>query len=112
MSSRFFEDPASHAVYSGEKMGKAGLFQGQRAMVGLNAFEPGQQHALHAHEDSEKVYVVLEGTGKFRIGDEERRLGVGAVAVAPEGVLHGVHNDGEGRLLVLVLMAPPPAPKN
>ena len=41
--------PADHAVYAPGKMGKATLFESPRLLVGLNAFEPGQEHALHAH---------------------------------------------------------------
>ncbi len=41
--------PEDHAVYDPEKMGKSTLFQSDRLLVGLNAFEPGQEHRLHAH---------------------------------------------------------------
>ena len=39
--------PAEHATYSKEKMGKTTLFESPRLLVGLNAFESGQQHAAH-----------------------------------------------------------------
>ena len=64
--------PEEHAVYASEKMGKSTLFSSERIMVGLNAFEPGQQHKLHAHEGMDKVYHVLEGSGVFVL--EDRRL--------------------------------------
>ena len=35
-------------MYSPQKMGKATIFESPRLLVGLNAFEPGQEHALHA----------------------------------------------------------------
>ena len=54
-------DPSAHAVYAPDKMGKSTLFRSDRVMVGLNAFEPGQEHALHAHAGMDKVYHVLEG---------------------------------------------------
>jgi hypothetical protein len=41
--------PQDHASYSPNKMGKSTIFQSPRLLVGLNAFEPVQQHALHAH---------------------------------------------------------------
>jgi hypothetical protein len=41
--------PEEHAVFSAEKMGKATLFRSERILVGLNCFEPGQEHQLHAH---------------------------------------------------------------
>src|SRR5574338_296158 len=37
--------PERHAVFDAAKMGKATLFRSERLMVGLNCFEPGQEHA-------------------------------------------------------------------
>jgi flagellar basal-body rod protein FlgF len=36
-------------------------------MVGLNGFEPGQSHALHAHTGMDKMYYVIEGDGLFGV---------------------------------------------
>ena len=77
-------------------------------MLGLNAFEPGQAHAAHAHSDMDKAYFVLEGNGTFSLGDETHQLGPGELLVAPAGVPHGVHNNTDARLLVMVTMAPGP----
>ena len=41
--------PEDHAVYDPARMGKSTLFQSDRLLVGLNAFEPGQEHRLHGH---------------------------------------------------------------
>lgn len=100
--------PAEHAVYNPEKMGKATLFRSDRLLVGLNAFEPGQQHALHAHEGMDKMYHVLEGEGLFLLEDEQLAMQAGTMLVAPEGVPHGIRNTGSGRLLVLAVLAPAP----
>ena len=103
--------PADHAVYSAEKMGKSTIFQSPRLLVGLNAFEPGQQHALHAHAGQDKVYQVLEGEGLFLLEGRELPMRPGDLLVAPEGVPHGVRNSGTGRLLVLAILAPAPPAK-
>jgi mannose-6-phosphate isomerase-like protein (cupin superfamily) len=100
--------PAAHAVYSPEKMGKTTLFQSPRLLVGLNAFEPGQSHALHAHHGMDKVYSVVEGEGVFLIDGGELPMRAGDLLVAPDGVPHGVRNTGPGRLLVLAILAPAP----
>lgn len=100
--------PADHASYSAEKMGKATLFESPRLLVGLNAFEPGQQHALHAHAGQDKVYHVLEGSGVFLLDGRELAMQRGDLLVAPEGVPHGVSNTGPERLLVLAILAPAP----
>ncbi|MDP6981237.1 MAG: cupin domain-containing protein [Myxococcota bacterium] len=101
--------PESLARWSNEKMGKSTIFRSDRIMVGLNAFEPGQEHALHAHEGMDKVYQVLEGTGTFLLEDREEAMAPGIMLVAPEGVPHGIRNNSDGRLLVLAILAPAPA---
>jgi quercetin dioxygenase-like cupin family protein len=100
--------PKEKAVWSSEKMGKSTLFRSDRIMVGLNAFEPGQEHALHAHEGMDKVYQVIEGNGVFLLEDNEITMEPGMMLVAPEGVPHGIRNDGTERLLVLAILAPAP----
>ena len=100
--------PADHAAYSPDKMGKSTLFQSTRLLVGLNAFEPGQSHSLHAHAGMDKVYSVVEGEGVFLLEGRELPMRAGDLLVAPEGVPHGVRNSGTTRLLVLAILAPAP----
>jgi mannose-6-phosphate isomerase-like protein (cupin superfamily) len=100
--------PADHAIYSAEKMGKSTIFQSPRLLVGLNAFESGQSHALHAHAGMDKMYSVLEGEGLFLLADRELPMRAGDLLIAPEGVPHGVRNTGSARLLVLAILAPAP----
>lgn len=100
--------PRDLAVYSPQKMGKATIFESPRLLVGLNAFEPGQEHALHAHAGQDKVYHVLEGEGRFLLQDRELEMKAGDLLVAPEGVPHGVRNTGPSPLLVLAVLAPAP----
>lgn len=100
--------PADHAVFSPQKMGKSTIFDSARLLVGLNAFEPGQEHALHAHAGQDKVYLVIEGEGHFLLDGYELPMTQGDLLVAPEGVAHGVRNTGRGRLVVLAILAPAP----
>ena len=89
-------------------MSKSTIFRSEHIMVGLNAFEPGQEHALHAHEGMDKVYHVVEGQGLFLLEGGDVPLQTGALLVAPEGVPHGIRNTGPGRLLVVTMLAPAP----
>ena len=89
-------------------MGKSTIYQSPRLLVGLNAFEPGQSHALHAHAGLDKVYQVVEGEGEFLLEGQALPMQAGDLLVAPEGVPHGVRNTGAGRLLVLLILAPAP----
>jgi quercetin dioxygenase-like cupin family protein len=100
--------PEDHAVYSASKMGKSTLFTSPRLLVGLNGFEPGQEHGLHAHGGQDKMYLVLRGTGVFLLDGSELPMATGDLLIAPEGVPHGVRNTGAERLLVLAVLAPAP----
>ena len=100
--------PADLAEWRADKMGKSTIYQSPRLLVGLNAFEPGQAHALHAHEGMDKVYQVLEGEGTFLLDGRELPMKAGDMLVAPPGVPHGVRNASTARLLVFVILAPAP----
>jgi mannose-6-phosphate isomerase-like protein (cupin superfamily) len=100
--------PEQHAVFDAMKMGKATLFRSERLMVGLNCFEPGQEHALHAHAGMDKVYHVVSGSGAFVLEGREVPMAAGVLLVAPQGVPHGIRNTGRERLVVLAILAPAP----
>ena len=89
-------------------MGKSTIFQSPHLLVGLNAFEPGQSHALHAHAGMDKMYYVIEGSGVFLLEDRRLPMRAGNLMIAPEGVAHGVTNTGTTRLLVIAVLAPAP----
>lgn len=100
--------PEERAVYDSERMGKTTLFQSDRLLVGLNAFEPGQEHRLHAHSGMDKVYHVLAGRGVFLLEGREEPMAAGTLLIAPAEVPHGIRNTGTERLLVLAILAPSP----
>ena len=103
-----FKDVAAAATFSPEKMKKVNLFDTARMFCDVYCFEEGQEQTAHAHAGSDKVYYVISGTGRFRVGDHERDAGAGTAVFAPSGEAHGVRNPGPGRLQVLVFMAPKP----
>ena len=100
--------PGRFAQWRPDKMGKATLFESERLLVGLNAFEPGQTHELHSHQGMDKLYYVLEGDGVFLLDGRQLAMRAGELMVAPEGVPHGIRNTGTSRLLVLAVLAPAP----
>src|SRR6476620_7190220 len=100
--------PGEHAQWRPDAMGKSTIYQSANVLVGLNAFEPGQSHALHAHAGQDKMYLVIEGRGLFLLKDTELPMQAGDLLVAPEGIPHGVRNNSDGRLLLLAVLAPAP----
>jgi mannose-6-phosphate isomerase-like protein (cupin superfamily) len=92
--------------FSTEKMKKNNMFETPRFFCDVYCFEPGQEQKGHVHGEQDKVYLVLEGQGKFTVGTEERVLGPGQGTMAPAGEQHGVVNHTNSRLKVLVFVAP------
>jgi quercetin dioxygenase-like cupin family protein len=92
--------------FAAEKMKKNNIFQTPRFFCDVYCFEPGQEQKGHVHGEQDKVYLVLEGQGRFRVGSEEQVLGPGQGTMAPAGEEHGVLNHTNARLKVLVFVAP------
>ena len=99
---------ASARRFAPDKMQKVALFQSTGFFLDLYCLEPGQEQKPHAHAGSEKVYLVVEGSGRFQAGEGELRLDAGEAIRVAAGETHGVHNDTDRRLVVLTLMVPPP----
>ena len=95
--------------FSEEKMQKNSLFDSPHLFYDTYCLLPDQSQKVHAHEGSDKVYYVLTGTGTFTVGEEERDLTRGQAVIARSGEPHGVRNDSNENLVLIVTMAPPPA---
>lgn len=67
---------------------------------------PGQASTWHRHRLTEEIYVVLEGTGRMRVGDEVLTLAaLSAVLVEPR-TMRQAFNDTDADQLWLVAGAP------
>jgi quercetin dioxygenase-like cupin family protein len=103
----FFRSIDDATAFHSEKAVKADLFRGDRLFVGLNCFEPGQTQPPHTHAGADKLYLLVSGKARMRVGDETRTVEAGTVVWAPADVVHGVDEVIE-RATMLVAIAPPP----
>ncbi len=103
-----FLDTKQAQRFSAEKLAKQNLFESPQMFCDVYGLEPGQAQKLHAHAAATKFYFVLEGRGIFQIGAERRELGPGELAWSAAGEEHGVENQSDQRLRLLVVMAPNP----
>lgn len=104
-----FIDVGSRSLFKPEKLGKNNLFTTERLFCDVYCFEAGQSQPAHSHAASDKVYYVIEGSGRIDVEGDERLVSAGTAVLAPAGAPHAVTNPGPGRLRLLVLMAPRPA---
>jgi quercetin dioxygenase-like cupin family protein len=68
---------------------------------------PGEASTRHRHDGQEELYLLLEGTGRMRVGEEVLTLApLDAVLVEP-GTVRQLFNDTEAEQLWFVAGAPP-----
>src|SRR5262245_40589947 len=94
--------------FSGDKMQKIPLFDSPRYFCDLYCLRPVQDKRIHSHSESDKIYFVLQGRGRFHIAGEERELTSGETVIARSGQEHGVSNPAAEDLVILVFMTPRP----
>ncbi len=104
---RFVHVP-SRVAFAGDKMNKVNLVDTASLFCDVYCLEPGQQQSAHRHAVGDKLYYVLSGSGRIRVGAEEREARPGDLVCAPAGDEHAVRNPGPERLVLLVMMAPKP----
>ena len=97
-----------HARWDAARLQKVALGATPRVQLDLYCVGAGQSQKPHIHGDQDKIYVVLEGRGRFTVAGEEGSLAAGEAVVAQAGAEHGLVNDGPEGLLVLVIVSPPP----
>lgn len=99
---------SSFAQFAVTGRGKHTVHRSSALLVGVDAFEVGQEHAAHVHADQEKVWLVLEGRGTVEVGGRAAAIEAGELVVVPAGQPHALRADRGERLVVLVVLAPGP----
>ena len=102
----------SHGEAFAAKIGSFGRMIGSTGMgVMLHVVEPGKKaFPFHAHHMTQELFVILEGEGTYRFGNESYPVKAGDVCAAPAGgadVAHQIINTGKTTLKYLGISANP-----
>jgi len=73
--------------------------QGERLTLAVVELEPGAVAAEHSHEN-EQLGIVLRGSIRFRVGNEERELGPGGTWNIPPGTPHEATAGADGATVI------------
>jgi quercetin dioxygenase-like cupin family protein len=101
-------DVRAQAKFNADRMTKVALAVTPRALLDLYCLEPGQEQKPHAHDGQDKIYLVLDGQAQVTLDAKAETLEAGQAVVAAAGVTHGIRNATDRRVLVLVVVTPPP----
>ena len=69
--------------------------------------EPGQASTRHRHRQTTELYVLLEGTGRLRVGDDLLTLSPLSAVLVDAETVRQPFNDTDADQLWLVIGAPP-----
>src|SRR5215218_3957494 len=67
--------------------------------------EPGAQQPAHSH-GPQQVYVITRGSGRMKVGDDERVVTVGHMVFIPPDTEHGIVNTGDETLTYVSAATP------
>jgi mannose-6-phosphate isomerase-like protein (cupin superfamily) len=67
---------------------------------------PGKQTVAHLHRRSEEIYLFTGGSGRLRLGGEQRQVQAGDCVVIPPGVEHKLWADDQQPLVLLCCCSP------
>ncbi len=66
---------------------------GDQVLLCRVRYEPGKRVTRHAHQHTEQLMVVLEGSVRMTIDDETRELGPGDVVCVNRGIEHELYSE-------------------
>lgn len=68
---------------------------------------PGSEQLLHAHAESEQVYVIVRGRGLMRVAEESRQVGPGDLIFISPAAQHSIRNIADEPLVYVSATSPP-----
>jgi mannose-6-phosphate isomerase-like protein (cupin superfamily) len=78
----------------------------ERQSLAEASLAPGQVTQRHYHRRSEEIYLLVEGAGRIRVGEEERAVVAGDAVLIPPGAWHDIVGGDRG-VRFLCMCAPP-----
>ncbi len=79
--------------------------QAKNFVMGFVELEPNGKVPLHSHEQ-EEVYVILEGEGKIRVGEEVSKVRSGVAVYVPPHTEHELINDSHQLMKMMFTYSP------
>jgi quercetin dioxygenase-like cupin family protein len=83
-------------------------FDSPLSFINYSEIDPGNSIGIHRHGANEEIYVILEGVGRMTVNGEVREVRAGDVLLNKPGWEHGLENNSEDVLKILVFEAAVP----
>ncbi len=80
---------------------------GPHAQVVLMCLQPGDDIGEEVHADTDQLFLVVKGKGEAVLDGSAQPLCKGALLLVPAGIRHNLRNNGDKRLRLVTIYAPP-----
>lgn len=81
--------------------------RGVRMSMVTEDLPPNSEIRVHLHQHEDEIIFIRMGTGIATLGDREVPVGPGATVYVPQGVWHGLRNNGQETLGMSAIYSPP-----
>ncbi|MBB2182582.1 cupin domain-containing protein [Lachnospiraceae bacterium MD1] len=78
------------------------LVQNKNVSITLFSFDKGEEISSHS-SDGDAMVTILDGTGKFTVGEEIFLLSKGETLIMPNHVPHAVYGEEQFKMLLTVV---------
>ena len=83
------------------------LMPGVRMSMVTEDLPPDSEIRVHLHQHEDEIIVIRMGSGIATRGDDEVAVAAGAIVYVPQGVWHGLRNNGTETLGMSAIYSPP-----
>ena len=83
------------------------LMPGVRMSMVTEDLPPDSAIRVHLHQHEDEIIVIRMGSGIATLGDREVPVATGAIVYVPQGVWHGLRNNGTDTLGMSAVYSPP-----
>lgn len=80
---------------------------GVRMSMVTEDLPPSSEIRVHLHQHEDEIIVIRMGSGIATLGDREVAVQAGAIVYVPQGVWHGLRNNGAETLGMSAIYSPP-----
>jgi mannose-6-phosphate isomerase-like protein (cupin superfamily) len=83
------------------------LMPGVRMSMVTEDLPPNSAIRVHLHQREDEIIVIRMGSGVATLGDREVTVSAGAIVYVPQGIWHGLRNNGTETLGMSAIYSPP-----
>jgi len=86
------------------------LYTGPNAQVVAMSLPSGTDIGEETHPDTDQIFILVDGDGEAKVGDEVRPVVEKDLVFVPAGKVHNITNTGHEDMKLLTFYAPPEHP--